>query len=48
VVCVLACIVYGLATPMPAFLDFSGCPLVCTSVKKWWCEQVAPELGFSI
>jgi hypothetical protein len=48
VVCVLACVVYGLATPMPAFLYFFGCPLLYTFVQKWWCEQVAPELGFSI
>jgi hypothetical protein len=44
----LAYIIYELGVLVQAFPNFSGCALVCTCVKKWWCVQIALELGFSI
>jgi hypothetical protein len=48
VVSVLADVIYELAVPVQASPYLSGCALVCTYVKKWWCVQIARELGFSI
>jgi hypothetical protein len=47
VVSVLAFVVYGCAMLMQASPVFCGCALVCTYVQKWWCVQLALELGFS-
>jgi hypothetical protein len=47
-VSVLAYVVYGFDMLVQAFLDFSGCALVSTYVKKWCCGRIAVKLGFSI